>query len=188
MSKKNPVYERLEDQSETLDRIDTQEIEEGLGFRVDPTLQAGHGSPFSLWTLRSRLMTDLVSTGGRPGRREAISRKKIPLTENEWRLLDEITALIKARGINATPGQVAGLLLSQSMAEVLLRLDRVTPLRPVDKASAKDLTDGELEETMEGILAAAASAEVHLEQLRPVALELLRRMQAGKGAEADDEE
>lgn len=188
MSKKNHVYERLEDQSATFDRIDTNEIEDGLGARADSTLQTSHGSPFSLWTLRSRLMTDLVSTGGRPGRREAVSRKKIALTEREWKLLDEITNLVKSRGVNATPGQVAGLLLSQSMAEVLSRLDKVTPIRTIDKDSAKNLTECELEETVENILAAAASAEVHLEQLRPVALELLRRMQAGKGVEGDDKE
>jgi hypothetical protein len=188
MAKKNPVFERLEDQSPTLERVEPHDIDQPLGAtRVARTPGTRTGSPFSLWALRSRLMTDVVSTGGRPGRKEAVARKKIPMTEAEWALLDEITRVVNRRGGKATPGQVAGILLHQSMTEVLQRLDRVAPAKPVDSPSAEKLTDSELEEKVDSILAAAASAEVHLEQLRPVALELLRRMRSSEGAEADEE-
>lgn len=185
MAKKNPIFERLEDQSPTLERVEPDEIELAVGATRDGrTVGKRAGSPFSLWALRSRLLADVISTGGRPGRKEAVARKKIPMTEAEWALLDEITRLLNRRGGKSTPGQVAGILLHQSMTEVLQRLDRV---KPADLPPAQKLTNSELEEKVDSILAAAASAEVHLEELRPVALELLRRMRSGEGAEADDE-
>lgn len=187
MATKSHVYERLEDQSDTFERVEHAEIEEALGAEADSVRRGEPGSPFSLGAIRSKLLGELVSTGGRRGRKQAFSRKKVPLTEREWRVLDEITSLVKSQGVNATPGQVAGVLLHQSMTEVLLRLDRVSPSRETERASPSELTNGELEETLETILAAAASAEVYLEQLRPVAKELLRRMRAGKGAEGDAE-
>jgi hypothetical protein len=188
MAKKNPIFERLEDQSPTFERIEPDDIEQGLGATRDTrTVGKRVGSPFSLWALRSRLLTDVISTGGRPGRKEAVARKKIPMTEAEWALLDEITRVLNRRGGKATPGQVAGILLHQSMTEVLQRLDRVAPMKATNSPAAQKLTNSELEERVDSILAAAASAEVHLEELRPVALELLRRMRSCEGAEADDE-
>jgi hypothetical protein len=188
MAKKNPIFERLEDQSPTFERVEPDDIEQVLGATKDAgAARKSAGSPFSLWALRSRLLTDVVSTGGRPGRKEAVARKKIPMTDAEWALLDEITRVVNRRGGKATPGQVAGILLHQSMTEVLQRLESVAPAKPVDSPSAQALTNSELEEKVDSILAAAASAEVHLEQLRPVALELLRRMRSGDGAQADEE-
>jgi hypothetical protein len=185
MAKKNKTFERLEDRSHAFERIDPAEIEEALGAKIDARADGhGAGSPFSLWALRSRLMTDLISTGGRPGRKEAVARK-IPMTEAEWALLDEITRVVNRRGGKATPGQVAGILLHQSMTEVLRRLSQVAPTI-VDARTAKRLTNNELEEKLDNILDAAASAEVHLEELRPIALELLRRMRSGQGAERDE--
>lgn len=187
MANKSHVYERLEDQSQTFDRVDHSEIASALSAEATSVRSGQTGSPFSLGAIRSKLLSELVSTGGRRGRKEAFSRKKIPMTEREWKILDEITSLIKSRGVNTTPGQVAGVLLHQSMTEVLLRLDRVSPSQETGTMPPSELTDGELEETVETILAAAASAEMYLEQLRPVAKELLRRMRAGKGAESDAE-
>ncbi len=185
MAMKTHVYERLEDESETFERIEHSAVEQALNAQAGPVQHGESGSPFSLGAIRNKLLGELVSTGGRRGRREVFARKKIPLTQREWNVLDEITALVKSRGVNATPGQVAGILLHQSMTEVLVRLDRVSPSAQQGTPSPADLTDGELEDTLETILAAAASAEVHLEQLRPVAKELLRRMRTGKGAEPD---
>ena len=185
---KKPIYERLEDQSRTFERVEPDEIEKGLGAKRDARAKGARaGSPFSLWALRARLVADVISTGGRPGRKEAIARKKIPLTEAEWALLDEITRVLNRRGGKATPGQVAGILLHQSMTEVLRRLGKVAPVKPVDSLRTRKLTNSELEDKVDSILAAAASAEVHLEQLRPVALELLRRMRSGPRAKVDEE-
>jgi hypothetical protein len=183
MAKKKTIYKRVEDHSNTFERVDPKDAAFALGAEQFGSGGTG-GSPFSVLALRSRLLTELVSTGGRPGRREATARK-IPMTDAEWDALDEVTTLLKRDGVNATPGQVAGLLLHHSLTQVLRRLEAVTPL--ANRDSSTKLTNADLEETLENVLAAAASAEVHLEQLRPVAMELLQRMKAGKGAEAEDE-
>lgn len=185
MPKRNFVYDEVEDTSGTLQRVEPRDVASALGAE-EVVSGKGGGSPFSMAALRSRLLLDIVSTGGRPGRREA-SLRKIAITDAEWTALDEISKLLKREGLNATPGQVAGLLLHQSLAEVLRRLDSVNPPGHIDVSSAKELTNADLEETLESVLAAAAKAEVHLEELRPVALELLRRMRDDKGVDGDDE-
>ncbi len=184
MAKKNIVYERIEDESKTFDRVDPRELANALGAE-EIGESAGSGSPFSVWALRSRLLSELVSTGGRPSRRQATSRK-VSMTESEWVALDQITSLLKHQGVTATPGQVAGLLLHQSLTEVLQRMEQITPSRELKTNPVTRLTDTKLEETLENVLAAAASAEVQLEQLRPVALELLKRMREEKGEQDGD--
>ena len=171
-------YEKIEDQSQVLERVDPGEVARALD--AEEFASAKVGGPFSMWTIRSRLLSDIVSTGGRPARRGA-SLRKIPVTDAEWATLDEIVGLLKHQGVNATPGQVAGLLLSQSLVETLRRLDSVSPSAGPNQPAANPLSDAELEETLETILTAAAKAEVHLEELRPVAFELLRRMRNEKG-------
>ena len=64
-----------------------------------------------------------------------------------------------------TPGQLAGVLLHQSLAEVLRRLPSVTPSVDSNAASAGGMTNADLEETLESVLAAAAKAKVHLRNL-----------------------
>jgi hypothetical protein len=114
--------------------------------------------------------------------------RKISMTDAEWAALGDVTRLLKRQGVNATPGQVAGLLLHQSLTEVLRRLEKVAPGGKGSSQPQEHLTDMKLEETLESVLAAAASAEDHLEQLRPVALELLRRMRDEKGRPQNDDE
>jgi hypothetical protein len=184
MAKKKNKFERIADNSPTYERIGAEEISRALGADSDGKVPARGGSPFAFWALRSRLLSDVVSTGGRPGRKEAVTRKKVPMTEAEWKLLDEITRILNMRGVKATAGQVAGILLNQSITEVLKRLDRVAPMTRAGSGRAR-LSETELEEKVESILAAAASAESHLQELRPVALELLRRMSDDQ-AESDE--
>ena len=181
MAKRELTYERIKDQSESLDRVDPMELPRALGAEQFASGNAT-SSPFSMLALRSRLMSDIVSTGGRPARREAVLRK-IPVTDAEWTALDEVAGLLRQQGVKATPGQVAGLLVNQSLAEVLRRLDNVLPASGSVGAPAPAVSNTDLEETLENILAAAAKAEVHLEGLRPVALELLRRMRGAKEGE-----
>lgn len=184
--KKQQIFARLIDDSPTLERIEASELEQSLGANVEHSENASAGSPFSLAALRSRLLSDLVSTGGRPGRKEAVLRKKIALTETEWKILDQITELINSRGVNATSGQIAGVLLHQSITEVLHRLEKVAPPSSVSATAISTISDQDLEETVDDILTAAASAEAHLGQLKPVALELLRRMRERKKAESNN--
>ena len=188
MATKNRVYERLEDESETLERVAHDAVQQALDAEASPQQRLAGGSPFSIASIRSRLFTELVSTGGRRGRRDAFARTKIPLTSEEWEALDEIAALIRGHGVNATAGQVAGVILHQSMTQLLLQRERERESSLKEKARAKDVSEADLEETLDTLLAAAASATDYLEQLRPVAKELLRRMKSGKGVESDDEQ
>ena len=107
MAKRGLTYERIKDQSESLDRVDPMELPRALGAERFASGNAT-GSPFSMLALRSRLISDIVSTGGRPARREA-SLRKIPVTDAEWTALDEVAGLLRQQGVKATPGQVAGL-------------------------------------------------------------------------------
>ncbi len=181
MAKRGLTYERIKDQSESLDRVDPKELARALGAGQFASGNAT-SSPFSMLALRSRLISDIVSTGGRPARREAALRK-IPVTDAEWTALDEVAGLLRQQGVKATPGQVAGLLVNQSLAEVLRRLDSVLPASGSVGTPAPAVSNADLEETLENVLAAAAKAEVHLEELRPVAQELLRRMSSAKEGE-----
>ena len=104
-----------------------------------------------------------------------MDRKKIPVTGEEWRKLIDISQQMKDMGVNAAPGQVASILLRCS-------LESVSPHSPSEPGETHDL-----EETADRILAAAASAGVSLAGMRPVALELLHRMQAAKAQGAGGE-
>ena len=123
------------------------------------------------------LQADLRSTGGRPARAEAIYSRRIPMTEKESASLGSITTMVRAQGVNATASQVAGVLLKVAMESVLTS----AKVSPVKRGSS--IT--ELRATVERVLAAAASAKQNLEELRPVADELLRKMKSGKGIEND---
>ena len=79
MAKKKNKFERIADNSPTYERIGAEEISRALGADSDGKVPARGGSPFAFWALRSRLLSDVVSTGGRPGRKEAVTRKKVPM-------------------------------------------------------------------------------------------------------------
>ena len=66
----------------------------------------------------------------------------------------------------------------------MLQLEKVSPPDNKGSQALQKISDDTLAEKVEEILAAAASAEAHLENLRPVAQELLRRMREGKGTES----
>jgi hypothetical protein len=182
VAKKSRVYRRIKDDTPTFERLSAEEVERGLGAVSGPLKHQSGGSPFSITALRMRLATDVVSRGGRPSRKEAVAVKKIPVTAAEWELLGEITKAIREDGVKVTASQVAGVLLHQSLSQVS---SRVAQQLSKDSSGGEHLSKSEVEEKVEKILQAAASAKQQLEQLRPVAEELLRRMKAGKGLESD---
>ena len=187
MTKKKPAkeYEAIHDTGPAFELVDSAEIAQALGATVDSEERSLGGSPYSIAVLRSRLASELTSTGGRPGRREAAAARRIPLTQSEWNTLGEITEVIRRQGVKATASQVAGVLLHQSMSEVsrLMQVAESVTVRGVARQPS-----GDLEETVERVLAAAASAQKDLEELRPIAEELLSRMRSARGIEADDDE
>ena len=94
----NHEYEKIEDEGIAFQRIEPHELEQHLGARAQEVRSPRKGSPFAISAMRSFLLEELVSTGGRPGRREATETKKVPLTEFEWSTLDKITELIRGGG------------------------------------------------------------------------------------------
>ena len=165
---------RVTNSSATLARLDGDQIAEALGAE-STGIEAPHGAtPVSYFGLRERLFAELVSTGGRPGRRDAVRRRKIPVTEEEWARLRQIADVMGSSGLNAAPGQIASILLRQRLeqldAEVAARSDST------DRSRA-----AELEERVDRVMRAAASAAgVPVPALRPVARDLIRKMLSGR--------
>lgn len=186
--KKSIQYDRVADTTPTFRRIGSSEVEDGLGATASNDTPGRSGSPYSIAALGRALAGQLASTGGRPSRTLATTVKKVPLTRVESNALREITELVRRQGVSATPGQIAGILLNQSMTDVLAALVRppaegqavadVPRVRPASNLA-------QLEHDLERVLAAAASAEAQLERLRPVAEELLAKMRSGKGLESE---
>ena len=177
------TYERIEDTGSTLPRIDVENVLRALGA-VDVSSKCdSRTNRFSIHAVRKRLLEEIVSTGGRPARRDVSTRRKIPLTDTEWNALQNVATLLATDGIRTTAGQVAGVLVRQSIVQLFSSMTSESEL--VKEGDAIYASD---ESQVENILAAAASAGEHIERLRPVALELLRRMRQGRGVESDDQE
>ena len=165
---------RIQDQGSHLRPIHQEEVADALGARKEDGISVAPLAPLDLPALVALVRSELVSTGGRPGRREPVERKKIPLTEREWNKLNDISEQMRELGVNAAPGQVASMLLRYS-------LDSAPRKYRVSDGQADDV-----EEMADRILAAAASAGVSLTGMRPVAVELLRQMLSEKRNESAD--
>jgi hypothetical protein len=76
----------------------------------------GGGSPLALSALRNALFASLRSSGGRPGLDGAVRRQKIPMSDEDWRVLELVSAKLGESGLVATPGQIAGQLLRDAIA------------------------------------------------------------------------
>jgi hypothetical protein len=168
-------YERIIDSSPTDERVSASEMADALdAFAVGPT--AKRGSPHSIHALQRRVSAELMSTGGRPARKGATVVRRVPLTRAESLTLSQVTRLIRRQGVNATPGQVAAALLHQSLNEVGKAAEK-----PRESAAAR-APDDVLEQKLEQVLAAAASARRDLEELGPIAKDLLAKMRSRREA------
>ncbi len=167
---------RVRDTSLALDRLEPDEIGKELG--ADQVGESTSGAnPVAFYALREHLVSELVSTGGRPGRRQVTRRRKIPLTEEEWNKLKEVAEVMKTVGVNAAPGQVAGALLRQGIEQ----LDRERD----ESVQADTQDDAALDERVDRLMKAAASSGECPPGLRPVARELLRRMVSSSESEGE---
>lgn len=174
----SPMLRRIRDTSSDLERIDPDRVEAALGAETAESTASGGSSPISFHALRERLLSELVSSGGRPGRREVVQRRKIPVTEVEWAKLREVAEMMKKAGVNAAPGQVAGVLLRQGIEQ--LERERKSP----SKAEVQE--DAALDAKVDRLMKAAASSGTCPPGLKPVARELLRRMESARAARKGD--
>ena len=157
------AYPRVRDTSKPLEQVDFGPIAEGMGAEEVAGQILGSVNPVSFFALRERLQSELVSSGGRPGRRGPVQRRKVPVTDEEWLRLKKIAEIMRKTGVSAAPGQIAGILLRQ----------RLEQLHPKQDAPMPEETQ-DLESQVDRIMNAAASANIDVAGLRPVALELLR--------------
>ena len=80
--------------------------------------------------------------------------------------------MMKTAGVNAAPGQIAGVLLRQGIEQLQRERDEIT------EAEARD--EGALDTRVDRLMKAAASSGECPPGLRSVARELLRRMESAR--------
>ncbi len=114
---KGPTLPRVRTTGPTLPRVAASVVAEALGAEPTATNSPKPQGPVALFALREGLAARLVSTGGRPGLGES-RRQKIPLSDEDWELLCELSEALADDERRPTPGQVASELLHQRLREV----------------------------------------------------------------------
>jgi hypothetical protein len=87
------------------------------GTGEDVTAPAHDGSPVSFAAIREELARSRRSRGGRPGLVDA-DRKKIPVTDEVWHVVEKIAGRLAEPGFRPSAGQVAGVLLNIAAREL----------------------------------------------------------------------
>jgi hypothetical protein len=121
MSTKQPrarTFPRIKDLSKTLPRVDPTRVAEALGAEATGLMLGIGGSPLSVFQIRQELMRRLQSSGGRPSLSGTSGRKKIPLSDAQWRELEEIASDVASPGFSPSAGQIASVLLTLSLRSV----------------------------------------------------------------------
>jgi len=106
---------RIRDVGSASPRIDPGVVAGALGAE-DTGIRLGRaGSPVSSFQIRAELLERLRSSGGRPALDGATRRVKIPVTESQWKELEDLAASFTDLGFIPSAGQVASVLLSLSL-------------------------------------------------------------------------
>jgi hypothetical protein len=110
----------IKDKSTTKRLISAKEVAKALsaedtGIEIDT-----RRGPVSLFSLQQFLVERLHSTGGRPKLEGARTiRNKIPLLDEDWRKLQELTKYYKEeKGIKVTSGQIASALIHAEVSKI----------------------------------------------------------------------
>jgi hypothetical protein len=74
--------------------------------------------PSPLTSLREHLAAALKSTGGRPALEGTARRQKIPMSDSDWAMLEELALGFRADGVHVTAGQVGAQLLHEAIARL----------------------------------------------------------------------
>jgi hypothetical protein len=114
----------LRDASAGLRRVEPGQVRAALGAEACAEGLAEALAPITLFAVREELIKRLQSTGGRPGLSGTNRRAKIPLSDREWLLLEELAASIASPGFAPSAGQVASVLLTLSLESVASHVDR----------------------------------------------------------------
>lgn len=106
---------RVRSTSKRAKRIDPARVASALGAEPAGAEISLKGSPLSLFGLRQELARRLTSTGGRPSLEGTTRRQKIPMHDADWERCEELAERVADQEIRPTAGQVAGILLHQSL-------------------------------------------------------------------------
>src|SRR5690349_7193168 len=88
-------------------RVDPAAVAKALGAEDAGTEIGLKGSPVTVFQLRAELMNRLQSSGGRPALEGTTRRVKIPVTDRQWREIEDLAASLSDQGFSPTAGQVA---------------------------------------------------------------------------------
>ncbi|MBS0540273.1 MAG: hypothetical protein JSR47_16010 [Proteobacteria bacterium] len=98
-------------------RVSAAVVAKGLGAEDVGSAPAEGKSPASFLAVREEAFHRLRSTGGRPGL-EGAERKKIPLMNKDWRMIETVASHISEPGFRPSAGQVASILLTLVLREM----------------------------------------------------------------------
>ena len=136
-------------QTSSAKKLSQEDFSNGIGANFAQELKIDHLEPITFAGIFHSAVKGIKSTGGRPGRISDTSRKKIPISEIEWKDLEKISVTLRKLGANVSTGQVAGLLIENSLAQI----------KPTLEAINTEYTR----------LQVAANAKTELKSLEPIA-------------------
>jgi hypothetical protein len=118
-------------------RIDRKLVAERLGAQRVAVVAELRGGAAALFALREELARRLVSTGGRPCLEGTARRQKIPLSEEDWRALEELAAGLSDKELRPTAGQVASVLLHHALEDIVDDVALKTSIKKRARAASK---------------------------------------------------
>ena len=134
---------RVQTQGASKRRVDPKVVATAVG--ANPSIEelqeqlSEPQRPEAIAALRQELVRQIRSTGGRPGLEGATYRQKVPMQAEDRQRLFTITQAIRARErVQPTPGQVASVLLHQSLIQLekAAARERATALSQVEESLA----------------------------------------------------
>jgi hypothetical protein len=105
------------DTSRAAPKLDPAEVAKALGAKPAGVAVGAQG-PLTLMALRQELFRRLQSTGGRPGLPDADKVAKVPVSEAQWKRLEELAAAIAEPGFSPSAGQVTNVLVAWALAQL----------------------------------------------------------------------
>jgi hypothetical protein len=99
-------------------KLDPAEVAKALGAKPTGVKVENASGPITLFALRQELFRRLTSTGGRPGLPETDGITKVPTSEAQRTMLNELVAAIATDGFSPSVGQVAHVLLGWALDQL----------------------------------------------------------------------
>jgi hypothetical protein len=97
--------------------VDLNSVAKALGAEMD-LQRAIRGSRVTTTALRQQVLLRLASSGGRPGLDGTTLRPKVPMTPEDWSALEQLASAFAAKGVKATPSQVASAIIHTHVAQI----------------------------------------------------------------------